>query len=95
MESQPQVVVVDYRKGNLKSVERGLAAAGAAVEVTSDAEAIARAGAVVLPGVGAFADAAATMAELGQVDAVRLRSEERRVGKECSSLCRYRWSPYH
>ena len=23
------------------------------------------------------------------------RSEERRVGKECRSLCRYRWSPYH
>ena len=29
--------------------------------------------------------------------AVRLaaRSEERRVGKECVSLCRSRWSPYH
>src|SRR3546814_20161927 len=23
------------------------------------------------------------------------RSEERRVGKECVSKCRYRWSPYH
>src|SRR5213595_3134518 len=23
------------------------------------------------------------------------RSEERRVGKECPQLCRYRWSPYH
>src|SRR5216117_4201280 len=23
------------------------------------------------------------------------RSEERRVGKECPSLCRFRWSPYH
>ena len=23
------------------------------------------------------------------------RSEERRVGKECSRLCRSRWSPYH
>src|SRR3546814_12158577 len=23
-----------------------------------------------------------------------LRSEERRVGKECVSTCRYRWSPY-
>src|SRR3546814_9906995 len=23
------------------------------------------------------------------------RSEERRVGKECVSMCRYRWSPYH
>src|SRR3546814_13110740 len=25
----------------------------------------------------------------------RLRSEERRVGKECVSTCRYRWSPDH
>ena len=25
----------------------------------------------------------------------RLRSEERRVGKECSEPCRSRWSPYH
>ena len=26
---------------------------------------------------------------------VPLRSEERRVGKECYALCRSRWSPYH
>src|SRR3546814_13563010 len=24
-----------------------------------------------------------------------IRSEERRVGKECVDTCRYRWSPYH
>src|SRR3546814_16727021 len=28
-------------------------------------------------------------------EAVRERSEERRVGKECVSTCRSRWSPYH
>src|SRR3546814_2835162 len=26
---------------------------------------------------------------------LRERSEERRVGKECVSTCRSRWSPYH
>src|SRR3546814_5200773 len=26
---------------------------------------------------------------------LKLRSEERRVGKECVSTCRSRWSPYH
>src|SRR3546814_12678042 len=31
-------------------------------------------------------------AEAGTAD---LRSEERRVGKECVSTCRSRWSPYH
>ena len=27
--------------------------------------------------------------------AKEVRSEERRVGKECASMCRSRWSPYH
>src|SRR3546814_2315661 len=35
----------------------------------------------------------------GQQDGIRIRpadrSEERRVGKECVSTCRSRWSPYH
>src|SRR3546814_9352241 len=30
-----------------------------------------------------------------QLDAGTSRSEERRVGKECVSTCRSRWSPYH
>src|SRR3546814_10903756 len=30
-----------------------------------------------------------------QVDEIQDRSEERRVGKECVSTCRSRWSPYH
>src|SRR3546814_19871671 len=29
------------------------------------------------------------------IDSVSARSEERRVGKECVSTCRTRWSPYH
>ena len=32
--------------------------------------------------------------ERSEVSGAR-RSEERRVGKECSELCRSRWSPYH
>src|SRR3546814_13152391 len=32
---------------------------------------------------------------LGLVKAITARSEERRVGKECVSTCRSRWSPYH
>src|SRR3546814_20416947 len=30
-----------------------------------------------------------------QSEALVARSEERRVGKECVSTCRSRWSPYH
>src|SRR3546814_7017730 len=31
----------------------------------------------------------------GNIGAQWVRSEERRVGKECVSTCRSRWSPYH
>src|SRR3546814_3748590 len=49
----------------------------------------------------AVAFGAALIFPLGVVDApfdrheLTLRSEERRVGKECVSTCRSRWSPYH
>src|SRR3546814_10622045 len=32
---------------------------------------------------------------IGLKDVTLIRSEERRVGKECVSTCRSRWSPYH
>src|SRR3546814_2728837 len=37
------------------------------------------------------------VAIIGETDPLfhRFRSEERRVGKECVSTCRSRWSPYH
>src|SRR3546814_12087582 len=37
-------------------------------------------------------DSAAVIAAMAEF---RRRSEERRVGKECVSTCRSRWSPYH
>ena len=43
-----------------------------------------------------FADRDVFLAELDPLLGVLVvRSEERRVGKECAILCRYRWSPYH
>src|SRR3546814_1836757 len=32
---------------------------------------------------------------LAEIRLASIRSEERRVGKECISTCSYRWSPYH
>ena len=32
---------------------------------------------------------------LVKIKRIGIRSEERRVGKECSEPCRSRWSPYH
>ena len=69
------IVVVDYHKGNLKSVERGLIGVGADARITDDASEIARAQAIVLPGVGAFADAIQSMHQLGQDGLLRERVE--------------------
>src|SRR5213594_3024356 len=44
--------------------------------------------------VDSYTGLARTLVSLEDRDAA-LRSEERRVGKECERLCRSRWSPYH
>src|SRR3546814_1577557 len=40
-------------------------------------------------------DDAVERGDVGQSPFRQGRSEERRVGKECVSTCRSRWSPYH
>ena len=47
--------------------------------------------------VTAYEDVAINQIEFDsrKITAGDLRSEERRVGKECLRLCRSRWSPYH
>jgi len=52
--ARPRVAVADTGTGNLRSVEKALAAAGADVVVTPDADAVARADKIVVPGQGAF-----------------------------------------
>jgi imidazole glycerol-phosphate synthase subunit HisH len=62
----PAIAIVDYRMGNLRSVEKGFAAAGVSgVVVTDDPRVLASARGIVLPGVGAFRDAAANLAASG------------------------------
>ena len=65
------IAVVDYHKGNLKSVERGLIGVGADARITDDVKQILSAEAVVLPGVGAFTDAAESMRALDQMQVVK------------------------
>jgi glutamine amidotransferase len=60
------IVVIDYHKGNLSSVERGLAAAGGATLVSDDPSGISGADALVLPGVGSFEDAMGFLRGSGQ-----------------------------
>jgi len=59
------VAVIDYGVGNLLSVRRALEHCGASVSVSSDSNVIQAAPRVVLPGVGAFADAMAALRRAG------------------------------
>ena len=65
------VVVIDYHKGNLSSVERGLVRAGCEDVLVSDRpEDVAAASGLVLPGVGSFFDAITFIHESGQDAAI-------------------------
>jgi glutamine amidotransferase len=69
------IALIDYGAGNLHSVANALKAAGAeGVAITADADLVARADRIVLPGVGAFgACASALRAVPGMVDALDRR----------------------
>ena len=65
------IAIVDYKMGNLRSVEKGFEAAGVNdVRVTDDPAVVSAADGVVLPGVGAFRDAAANLEASGCRDAL-------------------------
>ena len=80
----PLMAVVDYGAGNLRSVAKALERSGLVPEVTGDPAAVLRADGVVLPGVGAFADAAASLAAKGLDEAV---GESIRRGRPYLGLC--------
>ncbi len=63
------IAIIDYRMGNLRSVEKGFEHAGVAdVCVTDDPALVAVADGIVLPGVGGFRDASANLRESGMWD---------------------------
>ncbi len=71
MPDPPRIAVVDYGAGNLRSVSKALLRSGLDALVTADPEALAETDAVVLPGVGAFADAITELRRRGLDEAVR------------------------
>lgn len=56
-----QVSIVNYGMANLRSVQKAFEHVGHAAEIIDTPDAVDRAGKIVLPGVGAFADAVATL----------------------------------
>ena len=65
------IAIIDYGVGNLFSLQSSFAAIGQQAVVTGDAAKIADAERVILPGVGAFADAYEKLCRNGMDEAVR------------------------
>ena len=78
------IAIVDYGVGNLFSLQSSLAAIGAEVTVTGDPAVLKAADKIILPGVGAFEDAARKLRESG-LDVVL--KEEAAAGKPLMGIC--------
>ena len=78
------IAIIDYGIGNLFSVVSSFKYIGAEAVVTSDPEAIKNADRILLPGVGAFEDAAKKLRETG-LDKVIL--DEAKAGKPILGIC--------
>lgn len=68
------IAVVDYGVGNLFSLKSSLKSLGAEIEVTGDKEKILSADKIILPGVGAFADAAQKLRDTGLDEVIKLQA---------------------
>lgn len=78
------LAIVDYGVGNLFSLRSSFVAIGANAVVTSDPAKIRQADGVILPGVGAFRDAAAKLRQTGLWEVI---VEEAKAGKPLLGIC--------
>ena len=78
------VAIIDYGVGNLFSLKSSLKEIGAEAVVTSDEKVIAEADRIILPGVGAFEDAARKLRETGMAEVVK---REAAAGKPMMGIC--------
>ena len=78
------IAIIDYGVGNLFSLESSFGYIGKEAELTADVSKIKSADRIILPGVGAFADAARKLRESGLADVV---CEEAHSGKPLLGIC--------
>ena len=78
------VAIIDYGVGNLFSLESSFAAIGAEVTVTADKAVLENADCIILPGVGAFEDAAKKLFDSGLAEVV---CTEAKAGKPLLGIC--------
>ena len=78
------IAIVDYGVGNLFSLRSSFESIGAQIVVTSDPDVLRAADRIVLPGVGAFGDAAKKLRDSGLADVV---VAEAKAGKPLLGIC--------
>jgi len=78
------IAIIDYGMGNLRSVQKGFEKAGWTARITADPAEASRAAGLVLPGVGAFADAMAELKRSGFDQVIR---EAAAAGKPILGIC--------
>ena len=78
------LVIVDYKAGNLKSVERACREVGVEAEISGDPEKIRQASRLIFPGVGAAGAAMASLQETGIDEAIR---EFFNLGRPVLGIC--------
>jgi len=78
------IAILDYRMGNLRSVQKAMEKLGAEARVIDQPEQIDAASKLILPGVGAFADAMAHLRDFGFVEPIRRYVES---GKPMLGIC--------
>ncbi|MCD7756993.1 MAG: imidazole glycerol phosphate synthase subunit HisH [Clostridiales bacterium] len=80
------IAVVDYDVGNLMSVNNGMKYLGFSTKVTADPKELELADAIILPGVGAFPDAAAKLEQRGMMAEIRRQSAKKPVLGICLGM---------
>ena len=78
------IAIIDYGVGNLFSLSCSFSALGAETVITGDEAVIKAADRLVLPGVGAFGDAARKLRECGLYDVIKREAEN---GKPLLGIC--------
>lgn len=78
------IAIIDYGVGNLFSLKSSFAAIGQEAVVTSDPKVIEAADRVILPGVGAFGDAAEKLRQSGMAQVVK---DQAAKGKPIMGIC--------
>lgn len=71
MPTQPSIAIIDYKAGNIRSVQKALEECGASARITSDADEIIAADGVVFPGQGACDASMRSIRERGLFEVIR------------------------